>query len=58
VLAKTGSLTAVRCLSGYVRTADGEEVAFSFLVNNFLSPSTTVDAIVDRAVQRVAAFRR
>jgi len=36
--AKTGTLTGVSALSGYVTTAGGEELAFSLMVNH--SPST------------------
>jgi D-alanyl-D-alanine carboxypeptidase/D-alanyl-D-alanine-endopeptidase (penicillin-binding protein 4) len=57
-IAKTGTMTGVRCLSGYVRTADGERIVFSFLVNNFLTPASAVDEAVDRAVDRLAGFRR
>jgi D-alanyl-D-alanine carboxypeptidase/D-alanyl-D-alanine-endopeptidase (penicillin-binding protein 4) len=56
--AKTGTLTSVRALSGYVRTLDGERLVFSFTVNNFLLPSSAVDAVVDLAVERLANFRR
>lgn len=58
VAAKTGTLTAVRALSGYVRTRDGERLAFSFLVNNFLVPTSAIDALVDQAVERLANFTR
>jgi D-alanyl-D-alanine carboxypeptidase/D-alanyl-D-alanine-endopeptidase (penicillin-binding protein 4) len=55
---KTGTLSSVRSLSGYVRTADGERLVFAFLVNNFLAPSSAIDAVVDHAVERLANLRR
>ncbi|MBY7144681.1 D-alanyl-D-alanine carboxypeptidase/D-alanyl-D-alanine-endopeptidase [Virgibacillus sp. NKC19-3] len=39
VLAKTGSLTGVSALSGYVTTADGEKLTFSIMFNNYLASS-------------------
>jgi D-alanyl-D-alanine carboxypeptidase/D-alanyl-D-alanine-endopeptidase (penicillin-binding protein 4) len=33
--AKTGTLSGVASLSGYVKSADGEMVAFSILMNNY-----------------------
>ncbi|RDW16754.1 D-alanyl-D-alanine carboxypeptidase/D-alanyl-D-alanine endopeptidase [Oceanobacillus chungangensis] len=41
VIAKTGSLTGVSSLSGYVTSLDGEKLIFSIMVNNFLSSSVT-----------------
>ena len=38
VRAKTGTLSHVRSLSGYVRSADGEMFAFSMLCNNHRTP--------------------
>lgn len=50
VKAKTGSMTRVRAVSGYVTTADGEPLAFSILANNFdAAPDVitkTADAIM------------
>jgi len=59
VHAKTGSMTHVRCLVGYVTTASGEHLAFAIMLNNFVrsadepSPSRNLDAIVEL----LAAFR-
>jgi PBP4 family serine-type D-alanyl-D-alanine carboxypeptidase len=53
-LAKTGSIANVRALSGYVRTRDGETLAFSILANNFAIPSATVNWIADLAVETLA----
>jgi serine-type D-Ala-D-Ala carboxypeptidase/endopeptidase (penicillin-binding protein 4) len=57
-LAKTGSLSNVRSLSGFVRSRDGEVIAFSILANDFPIPSATVNYIADLAVEILANFRR
>lgn len=48
VFAKTGSLTSVNTLSGYIRTEDGETLIFAILFNNYINGSVTPiqDAIV------------
>jgi serine-type D-Ala-D-Ala carboxypeptidase/endopeptidase (penicillin-binding protein 4) len=56
--AKTGSISNVRSLSGYVRTRDGEMLAFSILANDFVVPAATVNWIADLAVEHLAAFSR
>jgi D-alanyl-D-alanine carboxypeptidase/D-alanyl-D-alanine-endopeptidase (penicillin-binding protein 4) len=48
VYAKTGSLTHVSALSGYIRRNDGSWVAFSILVNNFNSRTAEVRGVMDR----------
>jgi D-alanyl-D-alanine carboxypeptidase/D-alanyl-D-alanine-endopeptidase (penicillin-binding protein 4) len=55
VSAKTGSLTYTHALSGYLTTANGEELAFSILCNNATGQShadRTIDAIVTLLAQR------
>ena len=58
VWAKTGSMFNIRSLSGYVLTADDELPAFSFLANNYTVPSVQIEALYDKALERLAAFRR
>lgn len=41
VVAKTGSLTGVSTLSGYVTSQDGRELVFSIMLNNYLGNSDT-----------------
>ncbi|QNN55134.1 D-alanyl-D-alanine carboxypeptidase/D-alanyl-D-alanine-endopeptidase [Nocardioides mesophilus] len=43
---KTGSMTSVTALSGYVTNADGRELVFSMISNNYLlSPRSAEDAL-------------
>jgi D-alanyl-D-alanine carboxypeptidase/D-alanyl-D-alanine-endopeptidase (penicillin-binding protein 4) len=56
--AKTGSMTGVRALSGYVTTADGERLVFSIVTNNFETPADVVNAAADAIVVTLAQFRR
>lgn len=52
--AKTGSMTGVSALSGYVTAADGEKLAFSLLENNFLAGS--VKNVEDAIGVRLASY--
>lgn len=56
--AKTGTMTGVRALSGYVRTQDGEQLAFSLITNGSNIPTSRVDDATDRTVERLADFSR
>lgn len=56
--AKTGSMSNVRALAGYVTTADGEPVAFAVLANNFETPPEVITRTIDAMVVRLAEFRR
>jgi D-alanyl-D-alanine carboxypeptidase/D-alanyl-D-alanine-endopeptidase (penicillin-binding protein 4) len=52
--AKTGFISNARSLSGYVRTADGELLAFSIIANNFDTPVRPVEYVQDLIVERLA----
>ena len=57
VFAKTGSMSQVRSLAGYVVTADGEPLVFAFMVNGFRVPQREIDAAMDRALLRLVRFK-
>ena len=53
VQAKTGTISNVRALSGYLTTKSGEKLAFSMIANNFIAPSARIDAIMEAALARL-----
>ncbi|GAA0608037.1 D-alanyl-D-alanine carboxypeptidase/D-alanyl-D-alanine-endopeptidase [Virgibacillus siamensis] len=56
VTAKTGSLTGMSTLSGYVTTKDGQKLIFSILVNNYLGSSSNITAIEDKIATVLAKY--
>ena len=54
VFAKTGSITHVNSLSGYLVAADGREIIFSVLSNASGVPASAVRAGIDRIVAALA----
>jgi len=56
--AKTGTLSAVTALSGYVTTADGELLAFSMMMQNFAESSRAYRTVQDRIGALLAGLRR
>ncbi len=58
VRAKTGYIENVRTLSGYVTTADGEELAFSLMANNYTVPTSMANLVQDLICERLANFTR
>lgn len=56
--AKTGTLSGVSSLSGYARSADGEMLAFSILMNNFASGTRMYRLVQDRIGVILSELRR
>jgi serine-type D-Ala-D-Ala carboxypeptidase/endopeptidase (penicillin-binding protein 4) len=57
VRGKTGTLSGVRSLSGYVTTAGGRLLLFSVLCNNYLVPTAYVTRVQDSIAVRLARLR-
>ncbi len=55
--AKTGTVDKARSLSGYVTSADGHQIIFSMLCNNFTLPTREVERVQDLLVVTLAASR-
>ena len=58
VRAKTGTMSHVRSLAGYVTTLEGETIVFSMIANDFRVSSAEIDALMDKALERVVQFTR
>jgi D-alanyl-D-alanine carboxypeptidase/D-alanyl-D-alanine-endopeptidase (penicillin-binding protein 4) len=56
VRAKTGLISNTRALSGYVTTAEGEELVFSFLVNGHVLSSSAADRLIDEVLVMLASY--
>ena len=57
VRGKTGTLSNVRSLSGYVTTADGRQLVFSILCNNYLVPTDYITRVQDTIAVRLSRLR-
>ena len=51
-------MSHVRALAGYVKTADGEQLAFTILANNFSANPTDVVNAIDAFVSALATMSR
>lgn len=58
VWAKTGSMSNVRSLSGYLMTLDNEPIVFSFMATGFHVPASQIDAAINQALLRLVRYPR
>jgi serine-type D-Ala-D-Ala carboxypeptidase/endopeptidase (penicillin-binding protein 4) len=57
-LAKSGSMSNIRTLAGYVWSADGEPLVYAVMANNFEGSAANVVATIDKVIVRLASFSR
>jgi D-alanyl-D-alanine carboxypeptidase/D-alanyl-D-alanine-endopeptidase (penicillin-binding protein 4) len=58
VRAKTGTMSNIRTLAGYVTTRDGERLAFVILINNFEGTGANANDALDAIAVRLSSFSR
>jgi D-alanyl-D-alanine carboxypeptidase/D-alanyl-D-alanine-endopeptidase (penicillin-binding protein 4) len=58
VRAKTGTMSNIRSLAGYVTTRDGERLAFVAMINNFEGAGAAANQALDAIAVRLAGFSR
>lgn len=56
--AKTGTMSNIRTLAGYVTARDGERLAFVILINNFEGTGAHANDALDAIAVRLASFSR
>jgi len=56
--AKTGTMSNIRSLAGYVTAKNGEHLAFAILVNNFEGTSAAANQAIDAIAVHLAEFTR
>ena len=58
VRAKTGTMSNIRSLAGYVHTRDHEPLAFAIMVNNFEGNGRQAQAVIDAIAIALADYSR
>ncbi len=58
IFAKTGSMTGVNNLAGYIITQESDTLAFTIMISNFTAPQNVITNVIDLLCMRAAAFSR
>jgi len=53
VQAKTGTISNMRALSGFLTTNSGERIVFSIIANHYTAPTAQIDAIAEKMLARL-----
>ena len=53
VQAKTGTISNMRALSGFLITDSGERIVFSIIANHFTAPTAEIDAVAEKLLLRL-----
>ncbi|HYO79779.1 MAG TPA: D-alanyl-D-alanine carboxypeptidase/D-alanyl-D-alanine-endopeptidase [Bryobacteraceae bacterium] len=56
IQAKTGSLSHVSALAGYLTSRRGRTVAFSIIVNNYNAPASSIRPVIDRVALALGGY--
>jgi D-alanyl-D-alanine carboxypeptidase len=56
IRAKTGSLSGVNCLSGYVFTRSGERLAFSIMMNGYVGEAEPFRQLQDKICEILVKY--
>ncbi|MFO7841195.1 MAG: D-alanyl-D-alanine carboxypeptidase/D-alanyl-D-alanine-endopeptidase [Fidelibacterota bacterium] len=57
VLGKTGTISNARGLSGYAKTAAGENIVYSFLVNGHILSTKETERITDSILELICSYK-
>ena len=54
---KTGTISGVSCLSGYVKARNGHDIAFSIMVQNYVTKAKVARAFIDEICDLLARYK-
>lgn len=53
---KTGSMSGVRAVSGYMENSSGQRYIFSIICNNYICSAKEIDMMIDDVINRLAKY--